>query len=124
MELSLRRMITSMVEDRIARKVIETPVLTIRRIAFVELNEKNEVFVEICPLPAFILAPDNKDIKDSQNLLEISHYAEVLKEWRQLPGGVKRRLVRLYAENNEEMIQETDEKEGKQVNAFKKRSKT
>jgi len=120
----LRRMITSMVEDRIARKVIETPVLTIRRIAFVELNEKNEVFVEICPLPAFILAPDNKDIKDSQNLLEISHYAEVLKEWRQLPGGVKRRLVRLYAENNEEMIQETDEKEGKQVNAFKKRSKT
>ena len=116
----LRRAITSFIEDHVAKRIIETPVLTLRIIVSVELDYLQNIMVEVYPLPTFLLEKTDKDLKTNEkNIFRVNKYFEMVKRWRQDNLEINDQL-RLYYPN-ELFLPENEEEEEKKIKEEKKR---
>lgn len=61
----LRRSIDVNIKNIISNKILETPILTERKIIVLSCVDKKKVVAKMYPLPGFLLSPFNKDIVNS-----------------------------------------------------------
>jgi hypothetical protein len=119
----MRRAITSLIEDPVSTKILETPLLTLRNLVSVEYDKIRKIRVNVYPLPSFVLSPYNKDIIDSpENDKAIEFYLKILKQWKAEGISPKNRL-NLYYDYDEE-YKETEENEEEDVKLAKRELKT
>jgi len=131
----LRRALTNMIEDNVSRKILESPVLSLRRVALARLDvvfKKPKIY--IYPLPSFILQTLDKDIDSEDNKKLVEAYINLLKKWLDKGFDPRQRLVELYdydytyeesEEKEERFVKMMEEKENSEVeeNVLKEENK-
>jgi len=109
----LRRAITQIVEDAVSNRLIDTQVLTLRRVVLLEYDPIRKVRASICPLPSFVLSPYDKNINSEENLKIIQFYIRMLKNWKEEGFRPEQRLSKYY--DFDPGYQETQQKEEEAV---------
>jgi ATP-dependent Clp protease ATP-binding subunit ClpC len=102
----LRRALQHLIEDGASKKILETPLKTLRRLIYAEKDEyflprskdkKSTVKVHVLPLPSFVLSKYDKDIIDSEyNEKAIEFYINLVKDWIKDTSVIEKKLGEYY----------------------------